>query len=662
MILNAVLGLFAMTAHAAAVSSTNVKHVRLLEIADTHAQLETHWDYLPSTSPTLQRMGGYARIKTVLDEARKSAPGAVFSADGGDTFQGSALAAWTSGQAVVGPLNALNLDIGVPGNWEVVYGPDAFKKLMSEVNYKVLCYNFEDVKTGKRLFEPATVIDRGGVRVAFVGLTDPTTTIRQPPEEVAGLDSTRVQGLRAFIQELKRNDRPDLVVLVSHAGLAPNVRFAEQIPEIDVVLSAHTHERTAFPFRAGHALVVEPGSLGSFVGQLDLTVRDGEVASWRYKLIPVLADQYKEDAAVKAQIEKEKKPFAKRLAQVVGHTKGRLMRYDVLNSDMDDVVADATREALGTDVAFTNGFRYAPPIPPGPITEGDLWSVLPLDARLKSGTVSGSQLRRYLEHELDLVFAKDPMVLSGGWGPRPSGMTMRFAAGKPAGERLLGAEIAGQVLDDGRRYTLGGCERPGEQPGMICRLPGVADPKAYDETIHGALQKYLRTHDPLPASYAPRAEAVDLSTTVFSQFAMLDRLWGDSTRAPALADAAVGGEFSGPDHRVILEVTSSKPKDWQSAVRRIQNLRKSLRGDTEIELVAYGPGLSILARSETTVGNELSRLADLGVRLAACSNSMKAMKVEPSDLIAGALPVDAGVAESVRRQEQGWSVLRIGAE
>ena len=638
------------------------KHIRLLEIADTHAQLESHWEYLPGAAPELQMMGGYARLKTALDEARKSAPGAVFSADGGDTFQGSALAAWTSGQAVVGPLNALGLDVGVPGNWEVVYGPDVFKALTKQVDYKVVCYNFEDAKTRERLFAPAVVLERAGARVAFVGLTDPTTTVRQPPDEVVGLDSTRVDGLREFIQRLRRDERPDLVVLVSHAGLAPNVRFAERIPEIDVVLSAHTHERTAFPFRAGRALVVEAGSLGSFLGQLDLTVEGGEVVSWRYRLIPVLAERFAEDPAVKRLIDDAKKPFALRLSRVVGHTKGTLMRYDTLNSAMDDVVADATREALGTEVAFTNGFRYAPPIPPGPITEGDLWNALPLDARLKSGTVTGAQLRRYLEHELELVFSKDPMTLSGGWGPRPSGATMRFAAGKPAGERLLGATVDGRPLDDERRYSLGGCERPGEPAGTVCRLEGVADPEVRDRSIHDALGDYLKKHDPLPESYAARAEAVDLSTTVFSQFAALDRLWGDGTRAPALADASVGGEFAGPDHRVVVEVTSSKPEDWTTAVRRLENLRKSLSGDAQLELIAYGPGLAMLVGSKTTEGPALSRLARLGVRLAACRNSMRAMKVAEGDLIDGADPVDAGVAESVRRQEKGWSVLRVGAE
>src|SRR5579864_5870731 len=152
------------------------KHVRFLHLADMHAQLDTHWEYLPEDPKHLHRMGGFARIRTALDQERASAPGAVFTLDGGDTFQGSAIAAWTQGEAVVAPLNALGIDAGTPGNWEVVYGPEAFRKLMGEVNYRVLCYNFSDKNTGKRLFVPSVMLERAGVRVAFVGVTDPTTT------------------------------------------------------------------------------------------------------------------------------------------------------------------------------------------------------------------------------------------------------------------------------------------------------------------------------------------------------------------------------------------------------------------------------------------------------------------------------------------------------
>lgn len=511
--------------HAGAESGTNEHHIRFLHLADLHAQLEEHWEFFPEHPDHFRRMGGFARIKTVLDQKRRESRGPVFTMDGGDTFQGSALAAWTQGAAVIPPLNALKIDVGVPGNWDVVYGPEVFRKLFRDVSYQVVCYNFHEIEGGARLFPPAIVLEREGVRVAFVGVTDPTTTIRQPPAEVTGLDSTRLDGLRRFVQELRLKERPDLVVLVDHTGLAPSVQLAHDIPEFDIVFSGHTHERVYEPIHVGQTIVVEPGSMGSFLGQLDVTLKDGRITSSQFQLIEIDAAQFPEDAQVKRLIETVKAPFASRLSEVVGETQTSLLRYDVLEASMDNLIADAVREATHSDIAFTNGFRFSPPIPAGPITEADLWNMLPLDTRLKTGHVTGGQLKQYLEEEMELVFAQDPFALSGGWGPRPSGLDMQFIAKAPKGQRVKVVEIQGVPLKAMQSYTLGGCERDGEPMEVICRLKGVQEARYVPGTIHSVLKAYLRAHSPIARPAEKRVRALDLPSPLWSQYSTLHRMW-----------------------------------------------------------------------------------------------------------------------------------------
>ncbi len=501
------------------------KRVRFLHLADMHAQLDTHWEYLPEDPRHLHRMGGFARIRTALDRERASAAGAVFTLDGGDTFQGSAAAAWTRGEAVVGPLNALGIDAGTPGNWEIIYGPERFRQLMSEVNYKVICYNFHDKATGKRLFAPSVTLEKGGVRVAFLGVTDPTTTRRQSPAQVAGLDSTRIGGLREFVQDLKRKEKPDLIVLVDHTGLAPSVQLAQDIPEFDIVLSGHTHERVYKPIRVGKTIVVEPGSMGSFIGRLDVTVNDGVISEFSYNLVGVDEAKFAENQKVKSLVEQAERPLQARLHQLVGATKATLMRYDVLETTMDNLVDDAVREVTHTDIAFTNGFRFSPPLAPGPITEADVWNILPLDAKLKSGRVSGKQLHAYLENEMELVYSKDPMKLSGGWGVRPSGMTVLFTAGAPAGGRIKDVKINGKEMEPEGTYTIGGCEQEGEVLDRICRLAGVSEARYAPGTVHDALRAYLKAHSPIESRREGRVRATDLPDTVWSQYGALQSLW-----------------------------------------------------------------------------------------------------------------------------------------
>ena len=521
----AVLLLAAAGLHPILKAAPAPKHVRFLHLADMHAQLETHWEYLPEDPNHLHRMGGFARIRTALDRERASAPGAVFTLDGGDTFQGSAVAAWTQGEAVVAPLNALGINAGIPGNWEVVYGPEAFRKLMSEVNYKVICYNFSDKTTGKRLFTPAVILEKKGVRVAFVGVTDPTTTTRQPPASVAGLDSTRVGGLREFVQDLKRREKPDLVILVDHTGLAPSVQLAHDIPEFDIVLSGHTHERVYSPILVGKTIVVEPGSMGSFIGRLDVTLNGGKISDYSYQLLGVDETQFAENEQVKALVENAERPFQAQLHEVVGATKTTLLRYDVLETTLDNFVDDAVREATHTDVAFTNGFRFSPPLAAGPLTEADIWNIIPFDAKLKAGRVSGTRMRAYLENEMELVYSKDPLKLSGGWGIRPSGMTILFTAGAPNGSRIREVKIGGKVLQAEGSYTIGGCEQEGEALDRICRLSGVSNARYIPGTVHAALKAYLKAHSPIGPKREGRVRATDLPATVWSQYGVLEALW-----------------------------------------------------------------------------------------------------------------------------------------
>ncbi len=503
---------------AAAAEPRSLKHLTLLHISDTHAQLETHPEYMPGETPDITLMGGYARLKTAIEQERRTATGPSFLVDGGDTFQGTAEAAWSEGEAVVAPLNGLGLDLFVPGNWEVVYGTAQFRRLVSELHAPVSAYNFQDTATGKRLFAPAVTLERGGVRVTFVGITDPTTSLRQP--QAVGIDTTHLEGLRDFVAGLRRSEHPDLVVAVTHTGLSISRDLARKIPELDVVLSGHTHERTFAPILEGKVIVVEPGSMGSFLGRLDLTVGKGGVVAHDFHLVPVRAGTFAEDPAEKKLVAKALAPYRARMDRVVGRTETPILRYDVLETTADDLVAEAVRSAAHTDIGSTNGFRFTPPITPGPITEGQLWNLIPLDAQLRAGWVTGKELRAYLERELELVYAADPNALSGGWGPRLAGVRFTFEAYAPSGHRVRSVEVNGKPLEDGARYTFAGCARPNDPPATVCRLP-VHDARQVGVGIHQALDGYLAEHPVVAPALDGRERALDLPPRVLSQDTIL---------------------------------------------------------------------------------------------------------------------------------------------
>ena len=186
------------------------------------------------------------------------------------------------------------------------------------------------------------------------------------------------------------------------------------------------------------------------------------------------------------------------------------MRYDLLETTADDFIADAVREIAQTDIGFTNGFRFGVPVPPETVTEADLWNLLPMDARMKRGWVTGKELRDYLENELEMVYAKTPLKLNGGWGPRASGMTVVFDARAELGRRLVSIKINGREAEADEHYTIAGCEREGEPLDVVCRHRGTHDAQVLPMSIHEALQEYLKVHPVIAPRRDGRERALDL--------------------------------------------------------------------------------------------------------------------------------------------------------
>lgn len=122
--------------------------------------------------------------------------------------------------------------------------------------------------------------------------------------------------------------------------------------------------------------------------------------------------------------------------------------------------------------------------------------------------------------------------------------------------------------------------------------------------------------------------------------------------APTLATA---GEKPG----VVIQMSEADPAKWNLALNNANNLVSAMGGSSQVdvEIVAYGPGLSML-REDSPVSQRLGVALSDGVRLAACGNTMKKMKVTDAELYLGVTVVQAGVKEIVDRQRAGWSYVR----
>src|SRR3546814_16391997 len=108
----------------------------------------------------------------------------------------------------------------------------------------------------------------------------------------------------------------------------------------------------------------------------------------------------------------------------------------MLSSPMDDLLLEAIAEVAGTQIAFSNGWRYGAPVPAGPITLGDLWNMVPTNPPVSLTEVTGAEIRQMIEENLERTFAAEPYDPMGGYIKRMRGVALVFQAEKPKGQAI----------------------------------------------------------------------------------------------------------------------------------------------------------------------------------------------------------------------------------
>lgn len=499
--------------------------ITILQTSDIHGQLDTHEEmFVEDGEVAFRRRGGMSNIKTLFDMERANNPERTIVIDAGDLIQGSGYAMLSKGAMFSEIVQQMNYDLMMPGNWEVVYGKDIMMNVLSNYNTNVIAQNMYHDTTGEHLFPPYWVTTIEGIKLAFIGVNDPDIPFRQAPSYSKGIAFSGIDSkLEDVIKKVKEEEKPNALFLITHIGLFKQVDLSnnELSKGVTYILGSDTHERIREPIVGKHTKVVEPGAFGSFVGKLELTFEDGEIVSDKYELIEVDPDKYPQDKKLQETIDKLKAPYEEELERVVGYTSTPLYRYLTVENAMDNMITDAMIWKTGVDISLSNGFRFGNPIvpinnEPAPINRNDVWNMLPVDDFVKTGKVTGEQIKDWLEKEANNVFAKNPSERFGGWFVRFSGMEVRFDSSNDFGSRIESIIIQGKPIDVNKTYSISACLREGDPDDMLCRIRGVKDVKTENFTMHDALIEYLKEFSPVAPKIDGRALATDLGDFAFS--------------------------------------------------------------------------------------------------------------------------------------------------
>ena len=502
----------------------------ILITTDLHAQINTHDEFFWENGQAVyKRRGGLAVLKTMIDTLRKENPNNILY-DGGDYFHGHAIASLTEGEALIPLMNAFNYDLILPGNWEVVYKK---KKMLYDMGHSTaakICANMwhktNDVDNGTLIYPPYWIKYIAGAKVGFIGYTDHLVPKRQSPAYSEGIGFTHAtENVAKYVQHLKEVEGCGIIMVVTHMGLAQQVGLSNDpsIKGVDFIIGADTHERVRKPIEGKYTRVIECGAFGSFLGKLDIKVKEGKMESFTYELMDVDPEKYPPNDDVKNLVKTATAPFASMLNEKIGSTTTPLVRYFVLETPMDNLITDAIMWKFNPDIALSNGFRFCQPlaVPKGSkeaiITKEFLWNMLPVDSTAKKGEITGTQLLDWLEKELENAFAKDPSKRFGGWFVRFAGMEVNCTIGKPKGERVNWVKIKGQPLDKNKMYSIIACEREGDPNDTLCRIEKVSNPIATNSNLHKIISEYLSIHSPVSPQIEGRTVATDQPKTLLTQ-------------------------------------------------------------------------------------------------------------------------------------------------
>ena len=406
-------------ADAAADEAAATGDIVVLFTSDVHCGVDQGWGY-----------AGLQQIRNTLESKGDQ----VLLVDDGDAIQGEAIGTLSSGKAVAELMSKAGYDVAIPGNHEFDYGMENFLEIAGNSTFPYICCNL--MKDGETVLEPYMIFDKGGKKIAFIGVTTPRTITSSTPKyfqdengnfiyDFLQADKTG-QAVYDAIQKSADNARAegaDYVILLGHLGMYAADKpwdyasVAANTSGIDAILDGHSHDSDQVTVKNKDGAEIPRSACGTkmkSIGWLRISSEDGSLTTGLYnwsndvsatELLGLDNDMSKAVAAAMEDVDKQ-------LAVVIGKTTVDLTIFDPQTKNDDgqpvrlvrraetnlaDLVTDSYRAQTGVDVAIAGGGTIRADIPAGDITKGDVLSAMPFTEDLCVCEVTGQQILDALE-------------------------------------------------------------------------------------------------------------------------------------------------------------------------------------------------------------------------------------------------------------------------
>lgn len=444
----------------------------------------------------------------------------------GLTFSGPAL----DGDPMMLAMNHLRFDAMVVGNHEYNFGWKNLERARKDARFPWISANTR-LPAGHSQFAPYVVKTIAGVKVAIIGITTPAVPTWEKPEHIQGFRFLKgVEATRAALEELRKREKPDIVLVAAHAGLDRDLRSGEirtgetgfenmvwqivhEVPGIDAVVYGHTHQQLEQATVNG-VLLHQPKNWGISVGrvefEVDKTAAGTKVLSKTAKLLPVTRETAADPAVLaigQPYHDLTERYLNTAVADVPADLDGSLSR--VADTALADAIQRVQLEATKADVSLTAMFNPRVRFPKGRATIRQIAALYIYDNELYVIEGNGKMLREALENAARFFLSCRTEACEGPLTNRrvigfnydmAQGVTYEIDLMRPEGQRVGNLRFRGKPLEDNQplRIALNNYRAGGSGGyGMFRNAPVIWKS---GEEIRSLIVDYYTQQKQLPAS------------------------------------------------------------------------------------------------------------------------------------------------------------------
>ena len=422
---------------------------------------EHHGVALPLERAEDPRVGGLAGRATIVEEVRREGS-PVLMVDSGDILIGTALSSWFRGEPDILAMNLIRYDAMVAGNHDFDYGLDHLRMLVDLADFPILCTNLRSERFDLPC-RSSFVTRLGNLSVGVLGIVGksnfPETFNRDVAKVLSLVDP--IASLQLEAMRLRTESHVDLVLAITHQNTDEDLAILGTVDGVDVIIGGHTEgfdglyarglTKTVESMTRPGAVYVKTHRQGRTIGRLDLTIENGSVLDARAHNIPVSASVPVEPTVQQLLVE-YRQQFARHAGQILGYATVRLQGdrpvVRTQETNLGNLLTDLMRTRLSTDIALINAGQIRRSLEPGPVTLGDVLSVLPFDSALVTLQITGAVLRQALEHSVS------QWPNHSGRFFQMSGLQVTYNAMVPGGSRVRDILIGGVPLDISKTYSV----------------------------------------------------------------------------------------------------------------------------------------------------------------------------------------------------------------